>query len=606
MPTNLITYCLGEVTDYSAFERFCHDLMSLEGYTRIEPLGGFSDKGRDAIHVSTTGETTVFAYSVREDWRAKLSEDADKIRRHGHSCDTLTFVTTADFSVGERDEAVGFIRDKYSWRLELYGLERLRVLLDAQYPHVKANHPSIFPPDILAVEAHVKKTAQRDHLFISYASQDAALAEWLTRKLTAEGYLVWCERFKLLGGESYPEDIDNAIHSRACRVIALYSQASLKDREASRQRIITLGISAAQTPNFVVPLRVDHIPGEELDHASRRLVFVPFETNWATGLQQLLQKLDALSCPKLLPTGRRVAAEAFLEDDVLVGETEAIVTNCLRVEKLPTTIRFFRPKQAIPRDALNEIKFDWAFRSVNDKFLSFQTPPTALAAYELKATGGTLWQGIDKVEGVATTNLVSELLRKSLLVYCLQRGLHHCSVTRMHYFPLGLVPGERLKYKRADGKSTTVNATGQRTYRRGSRSDQYRYHLSPAFSVTQNLLDPYAVLVRTRVRITDLHGEPLPRYTANARRKDLCKDWWNAEWLGRILAICQYLATNGKIVIGTHESEQIVIDAEPLRLAAPKGINEAALEQSAYERDELSDQDDEEAGLVTEGEVGSV
>ena len=43
----------------------------------------------------------------------------------------------------------------------------------------------------------------RDHLFISYAGEDGSLAEWLTLKLTREGYAVWCDRVKLLGGESY-------------------------------------------------------------------------------------------------------------------------------------------------------------------------------------------------------------------------------------------------------------------------------------------------------------------------------------------------------------------------------------------------------------------
>ena len=52
MAANITIYCLEEVTDYFEFERFCHDLMALEGYSSIEPLGGFKDKGRDAIHVS--------------------------------------------------------------------------------------------------------------------------------------------------------------------------------------------------------------------------------------------------------------------------------------------------------------------------------------------------------------------------------------------------------------------------------------------------------------------------------------------------------------------------------------------------------------------------
>ncbi len=48
------------------------------------------------------------------------------------------------------------------------------------------------------------EATERDHLFISYVTEDAALAEWLTLKLTPAGYRVWCDRVKLLGGESCP------------------------------------------------------------------------------------------------------------------------------------------------------------------------------------------------------------------------------------------------------------------------------------------------------------------------------------------------------------------------------------------------------------------
>lgn len=75
MPANITMYCLDEITDYFDFERLCTDLMALSGHRNIEPLDGFSDKGRDAVHFyATTGRITVFAYSVREDWRAKLAE----------------------------------------------------------------------------------------------------------------------------------------------------------------------------------------------------------------------------------------------------------------------------------------------------------------------------------------------------------------------------------------------------------------------------------------------------------------------------------------------------------------------------------------------------
>ena len=67
MASKTTKYDLTEATDYLGFESLCHDLMSREGYKSIQPLGGTSDKGRDAIHFDkSTSISTVFAYSVRK------------------------------------------------------------------------------------------------------------------------------------------------------------------------------------------------------------------------------------------------------------------------------------------------------------------------------------------------------------------------------------------------------------------------------------------------------------------------------------------------------------------------------------------------------------
>jgi len=311
MGADLTIYCLKEVTDYAGFERLCHDLMAMVGYTLIEPLGGFKDKGRDAVHVSSSGGTTIFAYSVREDWRAKLAEDSGKIYRHGHMCDKLVFVTTAEITPGERDEATNSINQQYNWELELYSLERLRNLLDTQFPHIKAHHPQIFPPEFLAIQAHIRGVEQRNYIFVSYAPEDIALAEWLARKLTGEGYLVWCERVELSGGENYPDDVDDAIQRRVACVVALYSQASLNNPDVMHQRAIAFGLDK-QIPSFLIALRIEQIPIDKMDQATRRLVFVPFEANWAEGLKLLLGKLEAANFLKLLPNGKSVAAGTFL------------------------------------------------------------------------------------------------------------------------------------------------------------------------------------------------------------------------------------------------------------------------------------------------------
>jgi hypothetical protein len=56
------------------------------------------------------------------------------------------------------------------------------------------------------------------HLYISYATEDIALATWLARKLAAVGYAVWFDKLKLLWGEPWPQSIDDAIKHRTFRM----------------------------------------------------------------------------------------------------------------------------------------------------------------------------------------------------------------------------------------------------------------------------------------------------------------------------------------------------------------------------------------------------
>lgn len=97
----------------------------------------------------------------------------------------------------------------------------------------------------------------RDHLFISYAVEDRSLAEWLTRKLTADGYLVWCDCFSLLGGDSYPQKIDEAIKERTFRLLAILSEASIRKANPTKERTLALNLARERHEAFLIPLNVN-------------------------------------------------------------------------------------------------------------------------------------------------------------------------------------------------------------------------------------------------------------------------------------------------------------------------------------------------------------
>ena len=134
--------------------------------------------------------------------------------------------------------------------------------------------------------------SRRDHLFISYATEDWSFVEWLTLRLTAEGYKVWCDRIKLLGGESYPRDIDAAIKWRTFRFLTVLSHHSIKKPNPLKERTLALNLAKERNENFVVPINLDGISPTDLDWMVSDLTFISFHLGWADGLKQLLKLLE--------------------------------------------------------------------------------------------------------------------------------------------------------------------------------------------------------------------------------------------------------------------------------------------------------------------------
>src|SRR5215831_9718027 len=114
----------------------------------------------------------------------------------------------------------------------------------------------------------------RDHIFISYAWEDQVFAKWLALRLTAEGYKVWIDQFKLLGGESWPRDIDSAIKTRTFRMLGLLSKSSIAKPNPLKER--TLALNIAKEPGrqgFLIPLNVDGLAPTEIDWLTSDITF---------------------------------------------------------------------------------------------------------------------------------------------------------------------------------------------------------------------------------------------------------------------------------------------------------------------------------------------
>lgn len=408
-------------------------------------------------------------------------------------------------------------------------------------------------------------------MFVSYATEDGAFAEWLTLKLSGEGYKVWCDRVKLLGGESYPKDIDRALRERTFRVLALISKDSKAKDNPLKERMLALNLARERKQELVIPLNVDGLHAAELPWELSDLTYIAFHSGWAAGLAQLLKKLDSIDAPHEFTAGRDSVRQYMLERERLSGKPERLWTNLLEIKEIPDSVLRFTLADQLPADA----SASWTYWNESDRVVwAFEGPPATVEAEAIEEFG---WRRADDEDRRRTArDMASTLLREGLRQHCIAKGLAESADAKYVYFPTGLVPADRLRFTSYDASKTWVNAVGDRSAWTGSGTEKFRYHLALEL---RPALDRYAepvIQIRNRVYLTDPDGVPLEGVKLNRRRKLLCKDWWNHEWLSRLLASVQWLSDeNAEIVLTRRASSRVAISAVPLTLDAPDGINEA-------------------------------
>lgn len=443
-----------------------------------------------------------------------------------------------------------------------------------------------------------------EHLFISYATEDAPLADWLTRKLTASGYKVWCDRFQLLGGERFPRDIDRAIKNDTFRLLALISKASLEKDNPTKERTLALNIGKERKIDFLIPLKIEPLSATDLNWMISDITYIPFDQGWAPGLAQLFKKLDSIKAPKPLSDGSKVAADSVLQEELITTNTERLHTNAIEVLQIPDAIHRFDVRRRVSPADKDAILSTWPAYFIDDStYLSFWSPPPDLQAkLNIRKAGGKLWRDATDIDGVFALNVVSNLLKQCIRIVCLQKGLKLQAESGLLYFPNGLIKNNRLKFTSYDVDKTYVLTVGQRK-KAGSK---YRYHLAPTFDVRRNFLGNFSILLKIRLLITDTAGQSLPPRQALSRRKHLCKNWWNDHWFKRAIAIMSYLADGQEIIKYGNEDENVILSSKFKQYEVGFGIAEERLSKKRTEEEvvflEEADEDenaDEESGEVS-------
>ena len=421
----------------------------------------------------------------------------------------------------------------------------------------------------------------RDHIFISYASEDSEFAIWLTQKLTCEGYAVWCDKFKELGGESYPKDIDQAIKYKTFRFMALMSRKSNTKQNPMKERTLAITLAKSlQEDDFVIPLNIDGISPSEINWMVSDINFIPFYKSWALGLGQLLKKLNSINAPRPISEGKEIIARGYLNTDSLNATPENVYINSIPFIKIPNTIKVYTTEISIDKKEETQWAFYKTTQNGEKLAISFSPPPEKLNREYYTHFVKDESTGAEYINGIPSKNIISNLLLKSMQLACYNSGLKDIIINdrTIIYFSKGILDGDKIKFITYDGRKSRVNVYGERNRRINGVPTKYRFYLAPKFKIYKEADGSYYASLRVGLHITDLNDLPLTPKQSNARRKSICKNWWNYQWLNRHLAVLSFLSHGAEnIVIGDYPDSQVILSTKFIEKSAPFGIDETKL-----------------------------
>lgn len=377
----------------------------------------------------------------------------------------------------------------------------------------------------------------RTHLFISYAYEDQVFARWLARKLAFYGYGVWFDQIKLLGGESWVFEVDEAIKERSFRVLALLSNSSISKSHPMKERTMAQRVGQQlEIDDFLIPLNLD---GTEPDWKVSDLSWISFNHGWAGGLQRLLKKLRAIETPRIHEGNPAIARVELNRGEHLVShEPEEIVVNWLPFINLPETIRIF-DAPGLEREALRP----WpCFMLGEGRVAAFSDPPPELRDTVRATPERHHWPSVNEIRRSSTHAMIVQILNKTVSKWLAEAGCVYTPEVKATYLPDPFRSESIYRYKDADGTSRRTNASGLITVKKPSAPpEKIIHHPGIRYRTRRTDSGDYILEVKPAVALFNHVHEPLEGRKIGPRQKKLTRSWYNPHWRKRFMIFSQIL-----------------------------------------------------------------
>ena len=428
----------------------------------------------------------------------------------------------------------------------------------------------------------------RDTIFIGHANpEDNEFTRWLGLQLASHGYKVWSDILKLLGGEDFWKDIETVLRTVAAKHLYVLTRTSNTKQGCLDELAISRGVRAKENlKDFIIPLHLDTISYNEINIELARLNEIDFSKSWATGLDQLLKKLEEERVPHTTntpavvnafwreyhsgTTGQRDEPEAHLTNHFTTDTPDSVHVHTLRKGVKAKT-------EHLPWPGVLHEHAIISFTTANELNLDpIRTRTFSFADYENGRTGDF------EVHPRQTSRHLTDLLRRTWEKHLPSKGLRThklANQTIAAYHESDRNGGKTIPYRDTSGKETRRSIVGYKTMQNGQR--RY-YHVGISAHAT---LNPIGYRILTHVLFSD-DGKTIweNNKALHRARRSQCWDWWNDDWRDKLLASMQYLGA----MIPLNGSQTLSISG-PTIVHAPVAYDDPP-KRTTFEYDEEDDE----------------
>jgi len=456
----------------------------------------------------------------------------------------------------------------------------------------------------------------RNMVFVSHANpEDNLFTRWLALRLAREGYPVWCDLTKLLGGEDFWRDIEAAIRDRTVKFLFVLSKTS-NQKQGTLMELAVARKVGKNINDFVIPLRIDDLRHDDINIELQRLNCIDFSKGWTGGYGKLLEKLQEDSIARD-PRFSADAVTKWWRDNYSVAEgvlatPERCASNWFEFSQMPKTVWLHsidpqaKFEKAIKDDVL---KFPVPTRPFANCLFSFAKADeltTALGEQGLEVVNTvelsveTFRQnGLEhpKIERRDARYILSAMFRDGFERFAVSKGLLPYGLSggvKFYWFKQGLLENDKVFFLNPAAKRGWRAMVGYKSFHAKEGETRFRnWHFGIQ---AKPFFWPFTgFAVKAHVAFTENGILYESKAKQHAARRSQCKMWYNDDWLDRILATMSFLAgeNSDEIRIPLSGDQKLGVRRIPLLFESPVSF-QLMEEQPPVEEPEREDEQDEE------------